>query len=218
MEKKCAKCGEVKDSSLFRVEKRNTSTGLTSYCRVCLGINQREYRRRNKDKIMAYYAENKVRLYKNRQKVRAGARGDELRAIAREKYRKNPRKSLDATKRWADSHKERRRETRRAHYLAHKSEATANVANRRARKKLQTPPDADMKKIRVFYAESARLTKETGVQYVVDHIIPIIEGGLHHQDNLQVITAAENRAKFVSVPKGHQYVIRLKFGKKEKKK
>lgn len=31
--------------------------------------------------------------------------------------------------------------------------------------------------------------------YEVDHIIPLSKGGLHHEDNLQYLTIAENRSK-----------------------
>ena len=46
-----------------------------------------------------------------------------------------------------------------------------------------------------FYAEARRLTRETGVQHHVDHKIPLSKGGLHCQNNLQVLTASENIAK-----------------------
>ena len=45
------------------------------------------------------------------------------------------------------------------------------------------------------YKEAERLTEETGVIHHVDHIIPISKGGLHHQDNLQVLTKKENLIK-----------------------
>jgi 5-methylcytosine-specific restriction endonuclease McrA len=39
------------------------------------------------------------------------------------------------------------------------------------------------------------LTSSTGVQYDVDHIIPLFEGGLHHPNNLQIITHEEHLMK-----------------------
>lgn len=52
----------------------------------------------------------------------------------------------------------------------------------------QTPPDADMAKIKEIYMNCP-------VGFEVDHIIPISKGGQHHQDNLQYLTISENRSK-----------------------
>jgi hypothetical protein len=49
-----------------------------------------------------------------------------------------------------------------------------------------------------FYDEARRLTKETGVSHVVDHIEPLNGAhscGLHVPWNLQVLTDAENKRK-----------------------
>ena len=62
----------------------------------------------------------------------------------------------------------------------------------------------DKNKLKEKYREAAKKTEETGVQYVVDHVIPLHgedeEGnhlvcGLHVWWNLQVITALENGIK-----------------------
>ena len=66
------------------------------------------------------------------------------------------------------------------------------------KKKNQTPDwltEDDIKFIELFYIEARRLTMTTGIKYEVDHIKPIALGGLHEPNNLQIITAAENRSK-----------------------
>jgi len=68
-------------------------------------------------------------------------------------------------------------------------------ARRNAQKLSAILPSSDMDKIRKLYAERDRLTKEHGVAYHVDHIIPLSKGGAHHQDNMRVITATENLTK-----------------------
>jgi 5-methylcytosine-specific restriction endonuclease McrA len=87
----------------------------------------------------------------------------------------------------------------KAHYEANKALYTAKTAKRRAARLQATPTWCDYKATLVFYKEAERLTKETGVQHVVDHIVPL-QGrtvcGLHVSVNLQVITAKENLRKF----------------------
>jgi hypothetical protein len=54
------------------------------------------------------------------------------------------------------------------------------------------------KRVKLKYLEAQRLSLETGVEYVVDHIIPLQHPdvcGLHNDANTQVITAEENRVK-----------------------
>ena len=68
-------------------------------------------------------------------------------------------------------------------------------ANRRRRAQCAW---ADEDKIRRFYEEARRLTKETGIKYTVDHVIPIksdLVCGLHNEFNLRVLTKKENSAK-----------------------
>lgn len=78
--------------------------------------------------------------------------------------------------------------------------ANANkAAKRRASVRNQLPIDADLDIIKSIYEECRRISVETGVPHEVDHIIPIAKGGLHHQDNLQILTMIENRKKGYNV-------------------
>jgi 5-methylcytosine-specific restriction endonuclease McrA len=76
-----------------------------------------------------------------------------------------------------------------------RSKINAKTYRYRTRKRNQMPETADNEKILWFYKESERLTEETGIIHHVDHIVPISKGGLHHQDNLQVLTKKENLSK-----------------------
>tara|TARA_B100001996_G_scaffold85449_1_gene63084 strand:- start:413 stop:709 length:297 start_codon:yes stop_codon:yes gene_type:complete len=57
------------------------------------------------------------------------------------------------------------------------------------------PENANKRKIQAIYIKSYIKTQRTGIEHEVDHIIPIQKGGLHHQDNLQILTREQNRLK-----------------------
>ena len=85
-----------------------------------------------------------------------------------------------------------------AKYNASEKGKVANAnksANRRARVKNQLPNNANFDRIKEIYAECRNISNTTGIPHEVDHIIPIAEGGLHHENNLQIITMRENRKK-----------------------
>lgn len=71
------------------------------------------------------------------------------------------------------------------------------ASKRRAAVVNQTPDltQEQVKQILTIYEECSRLSVETGIPHEVDHIIPICNGGLHHPDNLQILTMKENRSK-----------------------
>ena len=54
--------------------------------------------------------------------------------------------------------------------------------------------------VKAIYSLRYTLTRETGVEYHVDHRIPLKHGGKHHPDNLWVITAVENMRKGAKLP------------------
>ena len=107
----------------------------------------------------------------------------------------NPEQHRAYVKTCKDKDREAVREYNSLYKLAHRAEATAREGKRRALKLNQTPDNANLDVIESIYKMCRRRSQVEGIQYEVDHIKPLSKGGLHHEDNLQIITAHENRVK-----------------------
>lgn len=53
----------------------------------------------------------------------------------------------------------------------------------------------ELDKIYKIYERCRLISEATGIKHHVDHIMPLSKGGLHHPDNLQILTAEENLKK-----------------------
>lgn len=67
--------------------------------------------------------------------------------------------------------------------------------NKRIRHRELLHPNRDRVKIKAIYKLAKAKTGETGMEWVVDHIIPQSRGGWHHELNLQAIPAWFNSEK-----------------------
>ena len=134
----------------------------------------KSYRKVNREKIQtrmkAYYESNK----------------DKLLAQKKAYYESNKDKLLAQTKVWQQNNKNKRK---------------ASKAKRRSAKLQRTPSwltKEALDKIKDIYKMAYRRSQIEGIEYQVDHIIPL-QGkkvsGLHVPNNLQVISAKENRSK-----------------------
>lgn len=153
-------------------------------------------------------------LAKERARIAAKKWADENRELvrqrARERYQKNrgaeiarrleyrkrhPEKDRAASQRWNDKNKERMRplykKMNAKNYRENKAAYHARVIQRKAAGLQRTPGWADLKAIEEFY-------RSCPPGYHVDHIIPLqgkYVSGLHVENNLQYLPAAENLSK-----------------------
>ena len=74
---------------------------------------------------------------------------------------------------------------------------THRQALRRARLRGQSPPLnlQEQSTIISLYHFAKFWSEITGIPYEIDHIKPIAKGGLHHPDNLQILSKDDNRQK-----------------------
>lgn len=116
--------------------------------------------------------------------------------------KKNKAKERIRLKKWYQSKAkdeeflEKQRQKSRRMYQKHKEKYLHRTANYKARKLKAVIPSTDKAKISKLYEKCHMIVKRTGEPHHVDHIIPLSKGGAHHQDNLRIITAKENIAKW----------------------
>ena len=139
----------------------------------------------------------------------------------KKKGEKNPRKGTgtfdekEYARQYYKNNKEKLREEQLEYYLKNKERWLVNgrkwaknnkgkiqtwCSKRRALKRNAIIESSDMEAIKKFYILAENLTIQMGEKYCVDHIKPLIKGGKHHQDNLQVITLIDNSRKGAKYP------------------
>jgi hypothetical protein len=166
----CSKCKETKDFTEFKRDKTK-KTGYYSSCRDC---NKKAWKANYKNIAEKHRAKNKKYAEDNQEKIKA----------YQAEYYKNNREELhEKTKRWREENR---------------GWANSLRTFSKPRYKKATPVWADRQAINQFYIEAAGLTDLTGIQFHVDHIIPI-KGknvcGLHVETNLQVLVWIDNNRK-----------------------
>jgi hypothetical protein len=111
-----------------------------------------------------------------------------------------PYRTKEKKQKYCEDNKEKVNGIKRKYAKSERGKAVGCEKSRRylARKQLGIPIDIteqQLRQIQEIYQEAQHLTFTTGMQYDVDHIVPLFEGGLHHPDNLQIITHEEHLMK-----------------------
>lgn len=167
-------------------------------CRDCTVARAKKWADQNADRVKQNHS---VRYQNNKEKILAknkkwAEQNREASNAIKNKYReKNPDKIKEIESGYRERNRVECNRRIRQWKQRNKHKAVAYAAARRARQLDQTPEDADQNAIEKIYKECRRISQETGIPHHVDHIVPLSKGGLHHQDNLQILTAEDNLKK-----------------------
>jgi hypothetical protein len=192
--KSCIVCKTKKPLSDYP-KRKGAKDGTRNRCKVCSKAyfaKNYEAKKEEKRAKQAIYrqshrkelAEGSAKYYKENKEMCLAKAAE---------YRKtlDPEKQAEYRKKYYAANKERQAELGLAWARANKGKVNSYVAKYRAAKLNATPPWADLEAIKRFYENCPH-------GYEVDHIIPL-QGetvcGLHVLENLQYLTARENRRK-----------------------
>lgn len=190
--KVCSACKLEKPLSAYSKNKTRKD-GYQHQCKACHSSAQKAYYEANKEQYATWYEANKERLADYN---KAYYEANKEREAARKKAYYEANKERQAA--YREANKERRAASMKAWQQANPDKVNAKVARRRAFKLQATPSWANSKAISEFYECAFAFKLYTGLEYHVDHIVPLkskLVCGLHCESNLQVLEARTNLGK-----------------------
>lgn len=159
--------------------------GLRDVCKSCLNKHRlRKWKLKNPErkKELNYASAKRCRKQKN--------------AYTKIYQKLHPEKVAARQAQFRVKNPERANEIRREYYYRNREIEIQRVQDRQ--RKERTPKWANTAQIFSIYKLARKISKETGKQHHVDHIIPLkgkTVSGLHVENNLQILTQYENISK-----------------------
>lgn len=190
--KVCYKCKIELDLSEFHKCSSNKD-GYQFICKTCkrkLNQNRNEY-------YKEYYQNNKISI-SEKSKERYLNNKEKILKKQKKYYLNNKGKHNQYSILWALKNKEKVRTIHREWSKKNYEKIRLNTIYQRMNRKKRIPLWANLEKINQIYLRCKLVKEYTGINYKVDHIIPLcgkIVCGLHVENNLQIITEHENRVK-----------------------
>lgn len=199
-EKKCSKCKEIKSASEFRKEKRNTSTGLTSWCNACKDADRINLRRKDPEKARGYakeyYKENKEKI-NGQQKARYPLIAAAQRLWHKIYYQNNKEVMKKNARQYAKDNAKEVQERHKKYYhknIDHSREMRKIYSGNRRAGLEGTYTLSEWKELCDRYDNRCLKCGEQK-KLTVDHVLPISLGGANTIDNLQPLCDFCNKSK-----------------------
>lgn len=200
----CNKCSTPKSLEEFPIQK-GCSEGRRPTCKVCMAAKTKKWREedpvRAKASQLAVKARNPGRWYE-KERVRTRRYKANNAEKVREASRAYSKNSKHVYQRYYEANKQALIAKAATWYRNNIERARVNslhaVRRRTATKLHATPRWADQEEIKWIYEKRAEIVSITGIEFHVDHIVPLQSKevcGLHVADNLRIIEASENASK-----------------------
>lgn len=195
--KYCPRCNKILlATSEFFHRNRSEKDGFQCWCKICFNERKRRHYKNNIDnerkKYRKYYKNNKDKRKESTSKYRK--KNKEKLSEYSKKYRRYNKEDLNKYNlKYREINKEKINEDARKYNKEHPEIVVEKSAKRRAIKLNQTPILTQNEKQQVIsiYKKSHSL----GQNWQVDHIKSLSKGGLHHPNNLQIVTKKYNLQK-----------------------
>lgn len=187
--------GSIKYFTGKECKRGHISERLTKSCNCCECLKM-AHEERQKDPIKKERANKRTKNWCKDNSDYRNERCKQYLASNPEAHRKHKAR----VKQWDEENKDRRPKYQQNYQNKEENrhKITERNNHRRAVKIKAEPKWIDRDALKEIYKEARKRTKEDGIQYHVDHIVPLrheLVCGLHCEDNLQVLTEKENLEK-----------------------
>ncbi len=213
MGKRCCTCKKWLSLKDFSKDKDKLD-GLKGQCRICKKEYDKKYHKENREEIAKkqarkyqknkeiileqharYYQNNKKKMAKYFAEYRKNNK-EKIVECAAKCYQKNKKRINVLCTEYRKNNKDKFRIYSAKFRQNNKEKRCVTEALRRATKLNQTSTDADFKIIQLYYTVCNETNEILGDTFFhVDHIQPLSKGGLHHEDNLQILESHLNLQK-----------------------
>jgi hypothetical protein len=176
--------------------KRATDKAWRERNRERVEATYKAYRELNREQIKAHRERNRERKAAT-DKARYERNRERMAATRKARYKRNREQEAAKVKAWTERNRERKAATNKAWAERNRERVVEKNRRRRCRERNSSIhlTANETQKILILERTRQELQRETGRDYHIDHILPIIHGGIHHPINLRILDGSDNSSK-----------------------